>query len=202
MVFILGIVGGVASGKSAVARLLAAKGAVVLDADAQGHAVLREAEVIEAFQKRWGSEVLDDAGQIVRREVARRVFGDSPEAERERDFLNRVTHPRIRARLREQLEDLQKGDVSLAVIDAALLYETGWNELCHAVAFVAAPREVRLERALARGWTAEQFAAREASQWPIAEKQSRARWVIENSGSLAELEPQIEKIMQEANRHA
>lgn len=191
----LGIVGGVASGKSAVADAFAQRGAVILDADQVGHEVLREPAVIAAFRHRWGEEVVGPNGQIVRREVARRVFGDGDAAAREREFLNSTSHPRIHERLRDRVGAQRAQGTQLVVIDAALLFETGWDKLCDAVVFVDAPQEVRRQRALSRGWTAEQFAAREASQWPVEQKKSRAKWVIDNSGPLADLVAQVDRVM-------
>ena len=198
--YVLGIVGGVASGKSAVAQSLARRGAAVLDVDHVGHGVLLEPEVIAAFRQRWGDAVIDAAGQVVRREVARRVFGGDAAATAERQFLDSVTHPRIRAHLRSQLGELQTAGTRVAVLDAALLYETGWNELCDGVLFVDAPHEVRKQRALTRGWTSEQFAAREASQWPVEKKRTLATWILDNAGSAEESEPQVDSIWSEISK--
>jgi dephospho-CoA kinase len=192
--YVLGIVGGVASGKSAVARQFARLGAALVDADEVGHAVLRLPQVIEAFRQRWGESIVGPDGQVVRREVARRVFGDDEAAVAERKFLNEVTHPLIRDRLRAELNRLRATNAPVAVLDAALLYETGWGQLCDGVVFVDATREERLRRAQGRGWSAEQFAAREASQWPVDEKKERAKWVIENSGPIEALMPQAERV--------
>jgi len=200
--YVLGIVGGVASGKSLVREAFARQGAVVLDADQVGHDVLREPEVIEAFRQRWGDAVIGPDGQVVRREVARRVFGDDPSTIRERDFLNSITHPRIRDRLRSQLNQLRSEQTPVVAIDAALLHETGWSQLCDGVIFVDAPREVRLHRAQQRGWSPEQFAAREASQWPVEEKRARATWVVDNSGPPEAIAPQVERIWQQIEREA
>jgi dephospho-CoA kinase len=83
------------------------------------------------------------------------------------------------------------------VVDAALLYETAWDALCDSVLFVAAPIEQRRQRALQRGWPAEQFAAREASQWPVEQKQSRAAWIVDNSGEVEDINPQVERILEQ-----
>lgn len=192
--YVLGIVGGVASGKSAVAQEFARLGAVVLDGDQIGHEVLRDPEVIAAFRERWGEEVLGPNGQILRSQVARRVFGADAKAEREREFLNSVTHPRIHDRLHDRLNELRAEQVEVAIIDAALLYETGWSQLCDGMVFVEVPRELRLQRAAARGWSAEDFAAREASQWPVEEKRDRATWVIDNAGTLDQIAAQADQV--------
>jgi dephospho-CoA kinase len=184
---ILGLVGGVASGKSLVASCLRDLGAIVLDADQAGHAVLREAEVIETLKRRWGDKILEPSGQISRREVAKIVFAAGNEAERK--FLELITHPRIRARLESELAATRSANPPppVVVIDAALLFEGGWDKLCDKILFVDAPRDVRLERAVARGWSAEQFAAREAAQLPVEEKRGRSHIVIRNVRTLESL---------------
>jgi dephospho-CoA kinase len=176
---VLGIVGGVASGKSVVAGEFARLGAQVLDADQAGHEVLREPEVIAALVERWGKRILLSDGQIHRSAVAQIVFAENGEAEKR--FLEQITHPRIAARLTQQFEKTRKAaECQVVILDAALLFEAGWNQLCEATIFVDAPRETRLARAATRGWSAEQFAAREAQQLPLDQKRTRCRWVVSN----------------------
>lgn len=176
---VLGIVGGVASGKSVVAREFAQLGAQVLDADQAGHEVLREPEVIAALVERWGERILLPDGQIHRSAVAQIVFAN--QGAEERRFLEQITHPRIAARLTQQFEVTRKAaECQVVILDAALLFEAGWNQLCEATIFVDAPRETRLARAATRGWNAAQFAAREAQQLPLDEKRARSQWVINN----------------------
>ena len=83
------------------------------------------------------------------------------------------------------------------VIDAALLFESGWNEVCQVVAFVDAPRELRRQRALTRGWTPEEFSRREAAQMPIEEKRQLSSHVIDNAGSLTNLHAEVAKFWNE-----
>src|SRR5262249_41735030 len=151
----------IASGKSLVANILRDMGAVVLDADQAGHYVLRQPDVIEELKKRWGDKVLDAKGQINRREVAKIVFAKGNEAERK--FLEQLTHPRIEELLKKELDTIRNSPEvpPVLVIDAPLLFEAGWDKFCDKVLFVDAPRDLRLERAVARGWSTEQFAARE-----------------------------------------
>ncbi|MCI0359754.1 MAG: dephospho-CoA kinase [Planctomycetaceae bacterium] len=180
---ILGLVGGVASGKSFVAECFRQLGAAVLDADKTGHAVLYEPAIMDAIRGRWGDGVLDAQGNVNRSAVAKIVFAPGNDAEKR--FLEELTHPRIEARLQRQMELLQaSGSPPLAVvIDAALLFEAGWDKLCDKIVFVDASRDIRLERAVARGWSAEQFAAREAAQLPLEEKRNRSHIVIRNARS-------------------
>lgn len=187
----IGLVGGVASGKSAVAAALSRRGAVVFDADKLGHRVLEEPEVRDALVARWSAAILSPDGRINRRAVASRVFGDTPEAISEREFLEQTLHPRIRRLVEAEIRQLPDASVPAIVIDAPLLIEAGWNDICQAVLFVDAPRPQRLARALTRGWTPEEFARREASQLPIEEKRRWATRVIDNSGSLEDLEAQV-----------
>lgn len=190
---VVGIVGGIASGKSLVSSVLAQLGAEVVPADRLGHEVLREPAIIAAARNQWGDDVLAPDGQLDRQKIAKRVFGDSPQAVAERHFLEGLTHPQIAARVREAISRFATlGDTDVVVLDAALLLEAGWDEYCDKIIYVDAPHEVRLQRALARGWSAEEFAAREASQMPLEKKRSHADIVIHNAHSPEETTKQVE----------
>ena len=183
----LGLVGGIASGKSQVAEYLRDLGAVVLDADRAGHEVLREPDVIAALKNRWGEGILDPSGQVSRRAVAKIVFAAGNE--KEKRFLEQLTHPRIQMRMQQEIQRVQAlaPPPPVLVLDAALLFEAGWERLCDKILYVDAPRDLRLERAISRGWSADQFAVREASQWPPEEKRQRADIVIRNVRTLESL---------------
>ncbi|MCE5267733.1 MAG: dephospho-CoA kinase [Planctomycetaceae bacterium] len=188
---IIGILGGVASGKSAVAQQFARLGAGVLDADRAGHEALRMPHVEAAARQRWGAEAFGADGRIDRGRLGRIVFGQ--EAEEERRYLEQLTHPEITRLLREQAEQMAAAGTSVAILDAPLLLEAGWGDLCEKTVFVDSPAGVRLERALARGWTKEEFAAREAAQESLQRKRQRADAIIDNSGSLQRTQAQIEQ---------
>jgi dephospho-CoA kinase len=190
---LIGILGGVASGKSEVSRRLRSLGAAVLDADRVGHAVLREAEVRQAVQRRWGEAVLDAAGEIDRRKVAEIVFAVAPESRAELTFLEQLTHPLIGQRLQEQLAELHREGVRAAVLDAPVMLKAGWDRLCQRIVFVDAPRDVRLARARQRGWTEADFAAREAAQEPLETKRSRADVTLDNSLTRRHLYTQVDR---------
>jgi len=190
---LIGILGGVASGKSEVSSRLRSLGAAVLDADRVGHAVLREAEVRQAVQRRWGEAVLDAAGEIDRRKVAEIVFAAAPESRAELTFLEQLTHPLIGQRLQEQLAELHREGVRAAVLDAPVMLKAGWDRLCQRIVFVDAPRDVRLARARQRGWTEADFAAREAAQEPLETKRSRADVTLDNSLTRQHLFAQVDR---------
>ncbi|QDU28731.1 Dephospho-CoA kinase [Anatilimnocola aggregata] len=185
----IGLIGGIASGKSAVAQAFVKLGAVVLDADRAGHAVLREPPVIATLVDRWGPGILTSDGQVSRSAVAKIVFAEGSESERL--FLNRLTHPLIAEKLKTELNLLQSEGHPAAILDAALLLEAGWDRLCDRVLFVDAPQSARLERAKGRGWDAAELARREATQLPLGEKKQRSTAVIENGGTLDDLNRQV-----------
>ena len=192
---VIGIVGGIASGKSLVSRRLCEMGAEVLDADRIGHEVLREAEVKEAIRARWGESVFDARGEVDRSRVAAIVFADPPAGPRELTYLEQLTHPRIERHLRKTLDRVARRNAgSILVLDAALLLEAGWNEFCDKTLFVDAPRSVRLARAQQRGWSETEFEAREAVQASVDWKRAQADIVIDNSSTPEHTYKQLEHI--------
>jgi dephospho-CoA kinase len=184
----IGLVGGIASGKSLVAKLLVERGAGLLDADRAGHAVLAEsAEVGRAIRERWGKAVFNPDGTVSRRAIAERVFGNGSSAQPDRLFLEGLLHPQIRTRLKAELDRFAEEGRKVVVLDAALLFEADWETLCDLTVFVDSPREARLKRAQGRGWTEAEFTQREAAQWPIEDKRQAADVVLKNDGTEAEL---------------
>ena len=188
---VIGLVGGVASGKSLVARQLAELGAGILDGDGAGHRVLQTSEVEAAARRRWGPSIFGPDGRIVRSALARIVFGKTPEATEELKHLEHLTHPRIGELLRVQAAELAAAGTPAAVLDAPVLLKAGWDTFCDRILFVDAPREVRLARARQRGWSEEEFAAREAAQESLTEKHAHADATIDNSGSAADTAAQV-----------
>ena len=188
---IVGIVGGVASGKSLVARFLSELGAAVLDGDRAGHEALRDPGIIEAIRDRWGDGVIQSDGQVVRSAVAKIVFAETPEAAEELRFLEDLTHPHIRDNLREQIERLAAQGKRVAVLDAPVLLKAGWNEFCNTLLFVNAPEDLRVQRTIERGWTQTELSRREAAQAELDEKRAAADAVLDNSGTPEELRQQI-----------
>ncbi len=188
---IIGLLGGIASGKSLVADLLRQRGAVVLDGDRAGHEVLRLPEVVAAARERWGEAVFDAQGGIDRKKVAARVFGQGSGAAAELEYLEQLTHPRIGERLRQQAAEAAHQGAPLLVLDAPLMLKGGWADLCQDIVYVDARPEVRQARALARGWTADEFALREAAQETLEEKRRRSTHVIDNSGTREQTEAQV-----------
>jgi dephospho-CoA kinase len=194
---VIGVTGGIASGKSRVSYQLGVLGAEVVSADEIGHAVLHDPEVRAALAQRWGSGILDGSGAVRRSVVAERVFAPPPDGPHELAFLEQWTHPRIAARLDERLRAAaQEGGERTVVLDAAVLYKAGWDVFCDIIIFVDADAGIRAVRARQRGWTDEQWRAREAAQTPLAEQRARADVVLDNSGTLEQLTAQVERFWQ------
>ncbi len=193
---IIGLLGGIASGKSLVARLLAGMGAGLLDADRAGHQVLRLPHIAAAARQRWGDAVFGPDGALDRCKIARIVFAPGEHGDKERKFLQELTHPEIGRLLSEQACQYANAGKKAAVLDAALLLEAGWDKLCKMLVFVDAPLELRHDRALQRGWTTQDFIAREAAQLPIEQKRARADLIIDNSATVEYTQAQVERLWQ------
>ncbi|HJO27181.1 MAG TPA: dephospho-CoA kinase [Planctomycetota bacterium] len=195
---VLGLLGGIASGKSAVARILAGESGTVLDADAHAREVLESPAVIQAIVKAWGPGVLLPAGGLSRPALAQRVFRDAAA----RRWFEGLTHPLVRARIMAALDEARSLGRGPIVLDVPLLLETSSSEdfaaLCDSLIFVASDPEDREQRAReSRGWPAGEVARREAAQLPLSEKRARAHYIINNQGDLRELEHQTRKVLRE-----
>ena len=192
---VIGLIGGIGSGKSHVAALLRQRGGRVISGDQLGHKALRQPEIKAVLVNRWGSRVLDDRGEVDRHRVAGIVFA-APE---ELKALEAIVFPFIGEGISREIETAQ-GDESekFLVLDAAVMLEAGWNHVCDKLVFVNAPREVRLWRLLdQRGWSEKELADREAAQMPLAEKAKRADFTIESSDSAEDLGQQIDKMLKD-----
>ena len=193
-VTIIGVVGGIASGKSLIAEQLERQGAIVISADALAHEVLQYEEVKRAVRERWGEEVFGAQGEVNRAALAKVVFAPPPDGPRELKHLEQLIHPEVARLTQQRLEALQRESSAPAIVlDVPLLVESGWSRLCDRIVYVDAPREQRLSRAVARGWSQEDFLRREAAQESLEAKRKGADAVIDNSGSPRQAQAQIEQ---------
>ena len=193
---VVGVLGGIASGKSAVAALLAGPDGVVIDADRHARAALASPEVVAQLREAFGAGVLDADGAPDRAAIAARVFGD-PEAKR---LLESWIHPAVRDRMRAELDAARAAGRGPIVLDVPLLLENdahhGLVRECDFLVFVDADAAERDARAVRRrGWAPGEVARREATQLPLETKRARARYVIENRGALSELESAVGEIL-------
>ncbi len=182
---VVGLVGGVAAGKSAVAGCFLSHGLAVVDADAIARETSAEPAVLAELQREFGAGIVRD-GALDRAAMAQRVFADPAT----RGRLEAILHPRIRARILAELAAARAAGQSV-LLDAPLLLEGGLVAWCDHVVFVAAPAAVRAARAAARGWAPGELERREAAQAPLGEKLARAAHTIDNGGSLADTARQV-----------
>jgi dephospho-CoA kinase len=195
---VIGLVGGIGSGKSHLARALAERRPVeIVNGDEAGHQVLQTAEVKREIRERFGDAVFDLSGAVDRRKMAGLVFGSESAPRAARAALEKIVHPRIGELLKQQIEAARRReDIEAIVLDAALLFETGWNRFCDAVIHIDTTEEVRVQRVqTTRGWTRGDLKTREESQWPIDAKRREADYVVENSGAPESAVSQFEEIL-------
>lgn len=189
----VGLTGGVGSGKSTVAAMLAARGAAVLDADEVVAALYRPGgRAVGAVRGLFGTAVIAADGGIDRAALGRRVL-DDPEARRR---LEAAVHPLVRDEIRRWLAGLETGGTPppVAVVEAALLVETGsWRDF-DALVVVSAALEVRRARAVAAGWNPERFDRTVAAQLSDAERETVATRVVRNDGGRGRLEAEVDAL--------
>lgn len=190
---VIGLVGGIGSGKSQVAAAFARRGARIIAGDQLAHAALRDADIRARVAARWGADILDGDGEVNRRHLAAIVFADADELK----ALEAIVHPWIRGRIRADLEEARRdAQVPLIVLDAAIMLEAGWNDVCDRLIYIDAPRPARLQRvARQRGWTEKEVVCREQAQLPLTEKAVRADHRLDNSDSLEYLDRQVHDLL-------
>ena len=188
--FCAALTGGIACGKSVVAEFWRRWGAETLDADEVAHALIAPGgECVAAVVQAFGSAVRTAAGGVDRVRLGQIVFADAAARAR----LNGLLHPAVIRRMRAWAADVRRnGRRGVAVIP--LLFEVGLERDWDAVVCVAADERTMQERLIGRGLTPAEAQARIASQWPVREKAARADRVIDNNGSLADLERQCRAI--------
>jgi dephospho-CoA kinase len=196
-VLVVGLTGGIGSGKSTVADGFAARGAVVIDADRVAREVVEPGEpALAEIAERFGPEVIDADGRLDRAALAAIVFADATE----RGALEAITHPRIGERIAARLravadEERRDGRQRVVVLDHPLLVEQGLHEGLAAVVVVTAPAETRIERLVAhRGMDAADARARIAAQTDDEARRAIATHVIDNSGDRDALAARIDQV--------
>ena len=189
MTVIIGLTGGIASGKSVVSGMLAARGALVIDADKVGHEAYAPGsacynDVIAAF----GGDIVAADGQIDRKALGAKVFGNPAE----RNRLEGIVWPWMRETMRKRFDDLRAEGVPFVVLEAAVLIEANWTPLVDQVWVVIVAPEIARERIVQRnGLTPEQADQRIAAQLTNGERVTHAQVIIDNSGTIEELRARV-----------
>lgn len=195
----VGLTGGIASGKTAVAALLRARGCEVLDADSLGHELMRPGQAAyDDIVREFGRDVLATDMSVDRAKLGAIVFADAGK----RAALNRILHPRILDAVQRWFAALGRaGGPPFAFVEAALLVEAGYRGILDRLVVCWSKPEQQIERLVARGLSAEQARLRVAAQMPVEEKRRAADDLIDCSGSLTETERQVETLV-EMLKHA
>jgi dephospho-CoA kinase len=197
---LIGLTGNIGSGKSEVARMLADRGATIIDADQLAReAVEPNTQALKDIVKRWGKDVLNKDGSLDRAALRQAVFADQTEL----DALNRIVHPGVmRFRDREIARARERGD-QVVVCVIPLLFERNLTEEYDAIVLVDAPRPLRLERLVStRGLEETEAMNMIAAQMPAELKRARADYCIDNDGSLEDLERDVDALWSSLQRNA
>ena len=186
---VIGLTGGIGSGKSEVSRMLRELGATVIDADRVGHEAYRpHTESWKDLVDEFGRDILLPNGEIDRKKLGARVFSSPQELAR----LNAIVHPRMYTMMEERLEALRRQGTEVVVMEAAVLIEAGWTPLVDEVWVTTAPEDVAVQRIRQRnGMPGEEVRQRIRSQLSSEERAKQAAVVIENSGGMEELRERV-----------
>jgi len=191
---VIGLTGGIGSGKSTVSRFLAELGAVIIDADKIGHEAFKpDTEVWREVVAAFGGQILTPSGDIDRKKLGEIVFSNDEALAR----LNQIMHPRMYDMVKAQLEEYQRQEVDVVVLEAPLLIEAGWTSLVDEVWVTVASESTVLRRLKEQvGLSRQEALARIRSQLSSEERVKQADVVINNDGDLDELRAKVDKLWQ------
>jgi dephospho-CoA kinase len=186
----IGLTGGIGSGKSTVAAMLRARGAIILDADDFAREAVRPGtDALRRVAERFGPEVLAADGTLDRQELAAIVFAD-PDALGD---LEAIVHPEVRRSIAEGVQDNIDTD-NVVVLVNPLLIEMGTHRDCDVVVVVSTSPDTQVRRAVSRGLTEDDVRARIAAQLPLEQRAAQADVLLDNEGTLEELEAQVDRL--------
>lgn len=192
VLIILGLTGGIATGKSTVASMLRELKIPVVCADGLAHALSQKGSpALKDVLKQFGKSVFNPDKSLNRPALAKIIFSDAKAQKK----LQNILHPRIKQKLKSEVVRLKKQGHQLIVIDVPLLFEVGWDDLCDVTVCVTAPQKLQIERLKkSRGFTRSQALDWIKSQMPLKEKVKRADFVIENGSTVKSLRDRVIKL--------
>lgn len=189
---VIGLTGGIGTGKSEVARIFQELGAVLINADQIGHqAYTPHSEIWQEVVEAFGEKILQPSGEIDRKKLGSIVFADPDQLTR----LNQIMHPRMARMVAQQVQELREQGAAVVVVEAALLFEAGWDSLVGEVWSTESPEDLVIKRLQSRsGLSQEETKKRIDSQMSAEERTSRSQVIVDNSGDLGELERVVRSI--------
>lgn len=192
MRLLIGLTGGIATGKSTVCKILKDLGLKIIDADQIAHQVLTNKEVKKNIKNEFGSQLINENGKIDRKKLGKMVFDDHDKLKK----LESFTHPKIFEIINSKLQDLDTEN-ELIVLDAPLLFETSLDKKVDEIWVIYASKEIQIKRIMARDKLSKKEAQKRIdAQMPLMEKVKRADVVIDNEGSLMSLREKIKKLVE------
>ena len=190
--FVLGIVGSIAGGKSTVSAYLESRGVTWIDADKIAQSLLDDGEVIAALTGHFGGEVESGDGSVDRAKLAKFVFGDDDLTRAGLLYLEGLIHPRVRKEIHCILRNFDSSKLPIVLLDIPLLFESNWHYSCDSIWCVDAPQKLRIDRIQNRNWNAQELFNRESNQLDVSTKRRLSNRVIENDSTIIHLHQLIE----------
>lgn len=189
---IIGIVGGIASGKSSVTREFEKLGCAVIDADQIAHQFLSHQKVIDRIEKAFGNSILDEDGRIIRHKLARIVFANKEKT----DLINSIIHPLVDRKCKELIDEYNGSEkVKAIILDVPLLAEVGWHRRCDAIIFVDCDEKIRHERAMKRNNASlECIKNREKLQISLDKKAEMSHYSVRNNSEMSAIAEQVKRV--------
>lgn len=193
MTFVLGLTGGIATGKSTADAFFIKHKIPVIDSDQIAHHIYDQGKpAYRALISEYGNNILDNKKEINRKKLGEIVFSDEEKLQE----LDSLTHPLICQEINDAINSYEDEKVPIVVLDAPVLYEAHNENVCDAVLVISLPEEIQVKRLMARNnYSKEEALERIRAQMPLQEKVHKANYVIENTGTIKELEEQLDKLL-------
>jgi len=188
---VIGLTGGIASGKSTVANMIRNLKLPLIDSDQIARDVMLHHHVIKELKNAFGEEIFDDEGKLSRKTLARIIYSDDDK----RTKLNNIVHPLVREEILKQLQSIYK-DVDLVFVDVPLLFESGFDQLMDEIIVVYVPKDVQLDRLIRRDHIKEEYAHQKINaQEDLEVKKNKADYVIDNRHSVEYTNKQLHQVL-------
>lgn len=196
---VIGLTGGIASGKSTASAFFKRMGCKIVDADAVAHKIVQPGmPALKAIANYFGSDILLPNGELNRPKLAALIFSDK----NAQKALNQITHPLILAAMQAKTQNLVQNGAKIIIWDVPLLFETGFNNYTHASVLIDTNEELQLQRLMLRnGLSRDEALARVAAQMPLQQKRELATMTITNNGTIEELEKRANLVLDKLTKH-